>query len=97
VNAPDSVLGRSCVQSLLLLCGICCFAITQATVDLEQANGRRREQLQLLERLLELPGAARTGPIAELDGLYARRLACVPTRFGPAIVFADQCCEAELR
>jgi hypothetical protein len=91
------MLERSFGPSLLLLCGICCFTIAELTIDLERANERRLDQLQLLERLLELPNSAPLGPIAELDGLYSRRLACVPTRYGQAIVFADQRCEVEAR
>ena len=83
------LLERGAVHGLLLLCGLCCLGIAWSTADLERANARRREQLQLLGALVADPTRLPPGPIAALDGLYARRLARIATQFGPAIAFVD--------
>jgi hypothetical protein len=73
--------------SMLVLCACCCLAIAEATVQLEAANVKRRSQLQLLEGIATAADRLSPGPIAELDGLYGRRLAVVATEFGPALAF----------
>lgn len=89
MSRPATVLERWGADSLLLLCGLACILVVQSTRELERANHRCRAQLQLLSRLLAAPSTAAPGPIAQLDGLYTRRLARVTTPYGPAIVFAD--------
>jgi hypothetical protein len=73
---------------MLVLCACCCLAIAEATVRLEAANEKRRGQLQLLEGIAAAAERLSPGPVAELDGLYGRRLAVVATEFGPSLAFA---------
>jgi len=89
VSRRAALLENSIIAAVLLVCAVCSLCIAAGTAELEQANARRRTQLQLLDRLVADPLRHPAGPIAALDGLFGRRVARVVTAFGPAITFVD--------
>ena len=70
-------LERHVLSGLLLAAGLCCMVIAWSTLELERVNECRREQLRLLHELAADPSERPLGPIAELDGLYGRRVELV--------------------
>lgn len=73
---------------LLLACAIGCVGIADAARQLENANARRRAQLELLTSRLQVPGAHDGDALLAFDGLFARRLQQIATSTGPALAFA---------
>ena len=78
---------RAAELGLLSLCGLCCVWVAAATAGLDEANARRRTQVNLLAEQLVQPELTPAGPIAELDGLYERRLQRIASLGGPMIAF----------
>ncbi|GDY01480.1 hypothetical protein LBMAG49_08090 [Planctomycetota bacterium] len=80
-------LERLVVCGLLVLCALCCLGIAQSTIELELANHKRKSQLLMLDGLALAVNRLQEGPVVELDGLYARRLSVVASRFGATLAF----------
>ena len=77
---------------LLLLCSLGCLCIADATRALERSNQRRRDQLLVLAERLEQVEPAPPGPLAVLDGLFARRLEQLETAAGGMLAFVGADC-----
>lgn len=89
MSAAGSRCDRSTTAAavLLLVCSLGCWCIADATAALEHSNQRRRDQLRLLGERLEQIEPAPPGPLASLDGLFARRLEQIETPAGGMLTF----------